>query len=232
MKLVAYLRVSTERQVHAFGLKAQRREIREWAKANGHRVVDWFADEGISGSNGIDTRVGLYDAISEVQSGRASGVVFTSLDRLARQMTEQEGILAEIWKSSGVVFSTGDGGEVLEDDPDDPMRTAIRQMRGVFAQLERGLIRQRMAKGRREKAAQGGYIGGAPRFGHRADGKGGLAVDEDEREAVERIVQLRTQGASLRSIVATLADEGIDPKRGGWHPTSIARVLEREQLSA
>jgi hypothetical protein len=45
------------------------------------------------------------------------------------------------------VFSLGDGSELLEDDPDDPMHIAIRQMRGVFAQLERGLIRQRMAKG-------------------------------------------------------------------------------------
>ena len=53
------------------------------------------------------------------------------------------------------MFSFGDGDELLEDDPDDPMRTAIRQMRGS-AQLERGLIRQRMANGRREKKAQGG----------------------------------------------------------------------------
>jgi hypothetical protein len=35
--------------------------------------------------------------------------------------------------------------EILEDDPEDPMRTAIRQIRCVFAELERGVIRQRMA---------------------------------------------------------------------------------------
>jgi hypothetical protein len=45
------------------------------------------------------------------------GVVFTSADRLARQMTEQEGVLAEVWRAGGRVFSLGDGGEILEDDP-------------------------------------------------------------------------------------------------------------------
>ena len=68
-------------------------------------------------------------------------------------MTQQEGVLAQVWASGGRAFSLGDGGEVLEDDPDDPIRTAVRQMRGVFAQLERGLIRQRMARGKKAKAA-------------------------------------------------------------------------------
>jgi DNA invertase Pin-like site-specific DNA recombinase len=64
---------------------------------------------------------------------------------------------------------------VTDDDEirTDPMRTAVRKMRGVFAQLERGLIRQRTTKGRQAKAAQGGYIGGAPPLGKRADGSGG-----------------------------------------------------------
>jgi hypothetical protein len=38
-------------------------------------------------------------------------------------MTEQKGVLAEVWRAGGHVFSLGDGGEVLEDDPDDPMQT-------------------------------------------------------------------------------------------------------------
>ena len=37
-----------------------------------------------------------------------------------------------IWRSGANAFTTDDG-EVREDDPEDPMRTAIRQMRGVFA---------------------------------------------------------------------------------------------------
>jgi DNA invertase Pin-like site-specific DNA recombinase len=79
----------------------------------------WCSDEGISGANGAETRHGLYEALRAVQDGRVQGVVFTSLDRLARKMTEQEGVLAEVWLTGGQVFSLGDGGEILEDDPDD-----------------------------------------------------------------------------------------------------------------
>jgi DNA invertase Pin-like site-specific DNA recombinase len=52
-KLVGYLRVKTDRQAEAgFGLGVQEKAIRGWAEANGHRVVLWCRDEGVSGSNG------------------------------------------------------------------------------------------------------------------------------------------------------------------------------------
>ena len=224
------MRVSTDKQVRdGYGLPAQRADIKAWAQREGHRIVRWCADEGISGANGITTREGLYDAINEVRDGRAHGMVFTSLDRLARKMTEQEGVLAEVWKVGGRVFSLGDGGEVLEGDPDDPMRTAIRQMRGVFAQLERGLIRQRMAKGKREKAARGGYVGGAPRFGAAA-ADGQLAVDVAEAAIVSRIVELHRSGLSLRQIIEVLEVEGLHPRRGRWHPTSVSRIITRNAV--
>jgi DNA invertase Pin-like site-specific DNA recombinase len=226
MKLAAYTRVSTIGQVReGYGLDAQRADIRAWAKSDHHRIMLWCSDEGISGANGVDTRQGLYEALQAVQDGRVQGIVFTSLDRLARKMTEQEGVLAEVWRASGHVFSLGDGGEILEDDPDDPMRTAIRQMRGVFAQLERGLIRQRMAKGRREKRAQGGYVAGSPRFGMKAQDKT-LVVHDEEADAVERIKALRSEGLSLRAIIRQLEADGIASKRGAsWHPTTVARLL-------
>ena len=228
MKVAAYLRVSTDRQVReGFGLDAQEAEIRRWAKANRHRVVLWCRDEGVSGANGIDNRVGLYEAISSIKSGPAEAIVFTSLDRLARALTQQEGVLGEVWASGGRVFSLGDGGEVLEDDPDDPMRTAIRQMRGVFAQLERGLIRQRMSKGKKAKAAAGGYVGGAPPMGKRSAG-GKLVADRAEAKAVKLILGWHRDGLSLRQIITELDHAGVPPKRGGsWHPTTVARVIGR-----
>jgi DNA invertase Pin-like site-specific DNA recombinase len=226
VKLAAYTRVSTIGQVReGYGLAAQRADIRAWAKSDHHRIMLWCSDEGISGANGVDTRQGLYEALQAVQDGRVQGIVFTSLDRLARKMTEQEGVLAEVWRAGGHVFSLGDGGEILEDDPDDPMRTAIRQMRGVFAQLERGLIRQRMAKGRREKRAQGGYVAGSPRFGMKAHDKA-LVIHQEEAEALSLIKRLRDEGLSLRAIVRQLEAKGVPSKRGArWHPTTVARLL-------
>ena len=233
MKLVAYTRVSTDKQVReGYGLDAQKSEIKRWAKDAGHHVVQWCTDEGISGANGIDTREGLYDALAALKSGPGEGLVVTSLDRLARQMTQQEGVLAEVWKAGKRVFSLGDGGEVLEDDPDDPMRTAIRQMRGVFAQLERGLIRQRMSKGKREKRLQGGYIGGAPPFGFESDHRGNLLPNSEMQRTVTRIEELHDAGLSLRAIIEVLDREGHGTRSGSpWYPSSVARILGRRRHS-
>ena len=234
MKIVAYTRVSTEKQVQeGFGLDAQRSEIRRWAKANRHRVVEWCTDEGISGANGIDTREGLYDALATIKSRSAAALVVTSLDRLARQLTQQEGVLAEVWGNGGHVFSLSDGGEIVEDDPDDPMRTAVRQMRGVFAQLERGLIRQRMAKGKREKAKQGGWVGGAPPFGYQSDRRGNLVPDADMQRTLARIRELHASGQSLREIITVLDDENLRPRSGGkWFPASVARIIARSKTGS
>jgi DNA invertase Pin-like site-specific DNA recombinase len=98
-------------------------------------------------------------------------------------------------------------------------------MRGVFAQLERGLIRQRMAKGRREKKAQGGYVAGSPRFGMKAHDKA-LVLHEEEAAAIALIKALRDKGMSLRAIVRQLEADGVPSKRGArWHPTTVARLL-------
>ena len=72
----------------------------------------------------------------------------------------QEAILAEVWRSGGRLHASGHG-EVLEDDPDDAMRSAMRQMAGVFAQLDRALTVKRMRDGRKAKAAAGGKASGS-----------------------------------------------------------------------
>jgi DNA invertase Pin-like site-specific DNA recombinase len=228
MRLVAYLRGSTDRQAEEGpGLEIQERAIREWAKANGHRIVEWTRDEGVSGSNGVENRVGLHDALAAVKDGPAHGLVVYRLDRLARNLTIQETTLAVVWESGGSVFSV-DRGEVQKDDPDDPMKTALRQMIGVFAQLERGMIAARLRAGRKLKAEKGGYAYGSPGFGYKAH-EGILVPVEAEQATLARIRELRASGASVREIARTLSAEGHKTKRGGskWHPTGVARLIDR-----
>ena len=67
-------------------------------------------------------------------------MVVRDLDRLARAVGVQEAVLAEVWGKNGVVYTSTPPAEVPRDDPDDPMRTAMRQMRGMFHELDRRLI--------------------------------------------------------------------------------------------
>jgi DNA invertase Pin-like site-specific DNA recombinase len=67
--------------------------------------------------------------LDRLADGTAEGLIVARLDRLARSLTVQEATLGLLWRRGATVFSA-DNGEVHADDPDDPMRTAIRQVMG------------------------------------------------------------------------------------------------------
>jgi DNA invertase Pin-like site-specific DNA recombinase len=222
------MRVSTDRQAEdGVGLEVQERAIRQWARDNGHQIALWTRDKGVSGSGGVDARAGLHDALAALKRGVADGLIIYRLDRLARRLTVQEATLATVWGIDGAVFAV-DIGEVPRDDPDDPMKTALRQMIGVFAQLDRGMIAARLRGGRLVKAERGEYAGfGSPHFGVEAVG-GVLVTNDKELAAIARAVELRRAGASLRAICVALTNEGHRPKRAEqWHPETVRKVLRR-----
>lgn len=229
MRVVAYLRVSTDRQAEeGLGLEVQEAAIVAWAATHGHDVIAWCRDEGQSGSNGLATRRGLYDAMGALLDGSAVGLVVYRLDRLARDLVLQESLLSEAWRAGGRVCSTSPSEDayLAPDGADgDPSRALIRQVLGAVAEYERAMIRLRLRSGKSRKAAKGGYIGGDAPFGYRAE-KGELIEDEDEQRVRARIHALRAEGLSLRAVCMALEAEGFEPKRGArWHPQTISNVL-------
>ena len=223
LKLVGYIRVSTAGQVEdGYGLEIQAAAIRRWAKERRHRLARIHKDEGVSGS--LDRRDGLEDALSDVRFDGAKGIVVSSLDRLARSLTVQEAALQQVWSAGGRVFSV-DTGELLSDDPDDPVRTFVRQVLGAVSQLEAGMIARRLRRGREHKAEAGGYAHGAPAYGYRSE-SGELVPHLVEQDTISIMREMRAAGASLRAITDHLNDTGALSKRGGaWYPQTVARVL-------
>jgi DNA invertase Pin-like site-specific DNA recombinase len=165
-----------------------------------------------------------------VAATEADGLVLARLDRLARALTVQEATLAVLWRSGIEVF-TADAGRILRDDPDDPMRTALRQVVGVFSELERRLVVKRLRDGRSAKEALGRKSVGAYSFGYRGSGVGrnrDAAPHPDEQAALEAIVRLRRQGLSYRRIAALLDDLGHSPRRAdAWSPMSVRNIALR-----
>lgn len=225
LRVLAYLRVSTVGQVKdGLGLPTQDRLVRAWCKAEGHKLVRVVSENGRRGTISDEDRPGLFDALSALRSGEADAIVVTSLDRLARLLTVQEAVLAKAWAFGGQVFAV-DGGEVLRDDPEDPMRTAMRQMAGVFAELDRKLIIKRLRNGRATKAAAGGYAGGRPPFGFRAD-NGALVADEGEQAVIAEARRLRGEGLSYREVAGALNVAGQRTKDGAeWGPVQVRRAV-------
>lgn len=229
MRLVGYIRVSTDRQAEqGLGLQEQERAIRRWAKTQGHRLVEVFQDSGQSGANGLDSRIGLGEALAALRTGLGQGLVVYRLDRLARDVVLQETLLREIWGYDCQLYSTSESeADYLVDDPEDPSRKLIRQVLGAIADYERGMIRLRLMSGRRAKSALGGYAFGAPPFGYAAANKR-LVPEPHEQEALKLMAALRDGGLSLPQICTELEQAGFRPRRGRrWYPTSVSRCLSR-----
>jgi DNA invertase Pin-like site-specific DNA recombinase len=229
MRLVAYLRVSSVGQIDAWGLDRQERAIKAWASTHGHRVAAWHRDEGVSGTLGHLSRPGFTAAVAEL-GHRADGLIVADLDRLARELTVQEAALGVIWSRHAPVF-TATGGEVQQDDPDDPARSFVRKVMGLVIEYEKNQAVRRLRQGREAKAAAGRKAVGQYAYGYHGAGKGrerDAAPEPEEQRAVATIVRMRKAGKSFREIAAELERQGMKPRRAErWWPMSVRSVARR-----
>jgi len=235
MNLIAYTRVSSDGQLDGFGIDTQERAIASWTKTHGHRIVRAVSDVGVSGATDAVDRPGLSAALEVLDAHQAQGLVIARLDRLARALTVQEAALAFIWRIGAEVF-TADAGQVLRDDPDDPMRTALRQVVGVFAELDRRMVVKRLRDGRAAKSATGRKAVGSYAYGYIGSGKGKQRDAEPqsvEQSAVAFILDARVAGHSYRQIARALDARGHLPRRAAkWSPASVRSVAIRHSEDA
>ena len=224
-RALGYVRVSTDEQAaNGYGLDAQRAAIRDYCKAHGLALVDILSDEGVSGSNGLDSREGLAEVLARIERHEASALVVYRFDRLARALLVQLTVTDRLGKVGAQVVSTS---EPDIDGPDE-LRELIRNILGSVAGYERAVIRGRMMAGKAQKVARGGYGGGRPPFGWRAEGKELVPV-EREQEVIAYMRQLSSDGFSSRQIAARLDEEGRRPKEGEhWSSVQVLRVLQRQ----
>ena len=176
MKRVAiYLRVSTSKQETS----NQRRELEAVAARSGWQIVKVFQDAGISGAKGRDKRPGL-DALLKAVNGKEFDMVAAwSVDRLGRSLTDLLGILQALHDKGVDLFLHQQG-----LDTSTSAGRAMFQMLGVFAEFERGIIRERVNAGLARARANGTKLGRHP-----------------VKPAVEaRIRQLRARGDGILKI--------------------------------
>ena len=173
MKRVAiYIRVSTSKQ----DTDNQRRELKAVAKRSGWEIVHVYEDAGISGAKGRDKRPGLDAMMKAVNAKEFDMVASWSVDRLGRSLTDLLSILQGLHEK-GVGDTTTTAGK------------AMFQMLGVFAEFERGIIRERVNAGLARARANGVKLG-------RRRVKPSIEAD---------IVKLRAKGLGIHRIRKKLA---------------------------
>lgn len=128
MKTVAYCRYSTDLQ-SATSISDQARVCRARAEALGLRVDDVYADEQISGATPILARPSGMRLHAEALAGRIAVILIESLDRLSRDLVEQETVVRRL-EHRGVRLIAVDG----YDSNDGELRALTRGVKGLMSE--------------------------------------------------------------------------------------------------
>jgi site-specific DNA recombinase len=219
VKLVGYIRVSSESQAENTSLGEQRRRIQAYCDAFAHELIAVF--EEVGSAKEAENRPQFQAALEMVRS-EADGIVALKLDRIARNTRDVLALVEDTLQPNNKSLVLLD----LSVDTSTPTGRMILTVMAAVATLERDVINERTQGGRKAKAEAGGYAYGSPKFGMRVD-HGELVVDENEQQIVELIRRRRKSGKSYRAIADYLNAQGILAKRGGaWGHTSVKKVLE------
>lgn len=202
--------------------RRQEEAIQSFARHAGFQIVDTFKDPAVSGADPIDTRPGFRELLERIVGNGTRVVIVEDASRFARQLMVQEAGIATL-AGMGVRVLTSRGDDLT--DSEDEMRVAMRQIAGVFAQLEKTRLVKKLAGARARKKArgQGRWVG---RKAHA----------ELRPEVVELARKLRRANPktgkrkTFREISKELATKGHRNRDNkAFNPGSIRSMLEGPQ---
>src|SRR4051812_38579370 len=148
-----YLRVSTNGQT----TENQRRELVAIAARSGWQVIGIYEDAGISGAKGRDKRPGFDRLLKDATGRKVNMIAAWSVDRLGRSLQDLVGFLTDLQALGCDLYLHQ---QAL--DTSTPSGRAMFQMCGVFAEFERGIIRERVNAGLARAKAKGTKLGRRP----------------------------------------------------------------------
>lgn len=219
-----YTRVSTpEQAIEGYSIDEQDRKCQAAIESKGWTYVATFTDPGVSGRT--MNREGLQKMIAAINAGEVDAVVIYKLDRLSRKQRDTMTIIEDVFLANDVTLVSLN--ETL--DTSTPWGRAMIGILSSFNQMESENIQARTAMGREAKASEGGYAGGKPPIGHKAD-NGSLVIVPKEAEIVRLVFKLRKEGKTLIGIAEELNRLGYRTKKGlEFKHSAIQTILANEE---
>ena len=184
--------------------------------ANNWTVVKVYADAALTGATA--NRPGYQELLTDIDRGIFDVVVVEALDRLSRNLADVAGFYNRLAFRGAKLYAT-DHGEITG---------LMVGMLGTMAQAYLDDLKHKTKRGLRGKILAG-LSAGALGYGYELDPavKGARRVVEAQAEVVRRIFTMYADGASPRTIAATLNAEG-EPDPGGrpWVDTTIRGQID------
>jgi DNA invertase Pin-like site-specific DNA recombinase len=222
-KAIAYLRTSSAANVGADkdSDKRQADAIASFAARSRFEVVETYYDAAVSGADPIETRPGFSALLDKIEGNGVRTVIVEDASRFARDLMVQELSILLLIKRDVAVYACN--GENLTET-DDPMKRAMRQMAGVFAELEKHRLVSKLKSARDRKRATGVKV------------EGRKTLAETNPDAVKLAKRLRRaspktgERMSLRRISQRLEEAGHANERGQpYSAKSIQAMIDGPQ---
>jgi DNA invertase Pin-like site-specific DNA recombinase len=181
-----------------------------------------FRDEGISGKR-ADTRPGLQAALGAI--GKGDALVCYSLSRLSRSTKDTLAMAEALARKDADLVSLSE-----KIDTTTAAGKMVFRLLAVLAEFERDQVSDRTRMALAHKRAVGEKTGGDVPFGYGVEA-GRLYRDAGEQETITMVLDLRSQGRSLRCIGQALEAAGVTTKTGSrrWCAAAVRRIVTAEQ---
>lgn len=149
LRIAAYLRVSTENQIH----DSQETELREYCARRGWDKVEWYRD---TASGAKQDRQGLNELMQKVRRGKVDIILAFKLDRIARSLPHLAQIIAELQVNRVALVCPSQNIDTSNSNPAAHFQLNIL---AAVAQLEREMIVERVRSGISAAKARGVSLG-------------------------------------------------------------------------
>ena len=188
-KVVIYARVSTSTQDYT----RQITELRNYAWKQNYKIVKEFSEK-ISGGKKIEERAAIKELLDFVKSNEVEKVLIYECSRLSRRQLDFLYIIEQLTEARVSLYILQNGLEtLLPDGRPNPIANLCFGIIAEFNNLEKHLIRARMASGYEHHRASGGRVGR----------KEGYRKSEDEyRTTYDREIALLSKGNTLKDVRA------------------------------
>lgn len=228
MRVIALFRVSTEGQAErGSSLASQERRYDELAATNGWDTIDKFKGAESATQATADRRV-LQQVLSRIREGGVDAIYVHEQSRLTRgDELDCAMLMRELREQNIKIIVNG-----LVRDPNSLEEAFMLDIQSAVDRNESRRIKERLMRGKREKARQGKKTTGPAPYGYRnpppGDPKRGqLQIVPEEAAVVRRIFQMRAAGDRFPAIAAELKRLGVAPPRAGaWGKTTLNRMFQ------
>ncbi|MER7798654.1 recombinase family protein [Microbacterium sp. NPDC096154] len=225
MRVLAYLRVSTEEQAEkGNSIPEQKERITAFCVVKGWSQPQFFVDDGYSAKN--TNRPELTKLLEVVKTEPNGIVITTKLDRLSRKLFDILSLNEFFFKYEYNFVSATEG-----FDTSTPAGRLVLQMLGMVAEFERERISENVKNNMNSIARNTKRVITRPCFGYDVI-NGAMVVNIEESLIVKKMATWALNGEGSRAIAKKLnIQENVKTKDGNeWHDKVVRELLQRESL--